>query len=57
MGYVLSVLHLVAVTWLLVVTWLFDGLIGALANDPAKSYGPFAFVVLNARAVGWLLRE
>jgi hypothetical protein len=34
----------------------FDGVIGALAHDPAKTYGPFAFAVLNALAVGWLLR-
>jgi hypothetical protein len=35
----------------------FDGVIGALAHDPAKTYGPFAFAVLNALAVGWSLRE
>jgi hypothetical protein len=34
----------------------FDGFIGALAHDPLKTYGPFAFAVLNALAVGWLLR-
>jgi hypothetical protein len=34
----------------------FDGIIGALAHDPSKTYGPFAFAVLNALAVGWLLR-
>ena len=34
----------------------FDGVIGALAHDPAKTYGPFAFAILNALAVGWLLR-
>jgi hypothetical protein len=34
----------------------FDGVIGALAHDPAKTYGPFVFAVLNALAVGWLLR-
>jgi hypothetical protein len=34
----------------------FDGVIGALAHDPAKTYGPFAFAVLNALAVAWLLR-
>jgi hypothetical protein len=34
-----------------------DGVIGALAHDPSKTYGPFAFAVLNALAVGWLLRE
>jgi hypothetical protein len=34
----------------------FDGVIGALAHDPSKTYGPFAFAVLNALAVGWLLR-
>jgi hypothetical protein len=34
----------------------FDGLIGALAHDPSKTYGPFAIAVLNALAVGWLLR-
>ena len=35
----------------------FDGVIGALVHDPSKTYGPFAFAVLNAVAVGWLLRE
>jgi hypothetical protein len=35
----------------------FDGVIGALAHDPLKTYGPFAFALLNAFAVGWLLRE
>ena len=34
----------------------FDGVIGLLAHDPSKTYGPFAFAVLNALAVGWLLR-
>jgi hypothetical protein len=35
----------------------FDGVIGALAQDPSKTYGPFAFAILNALAVAWLLRE
>jgi hypothetical protein len=35
----------------------FDGFIGTLAHDSSKTYGPFAFAVLNALAVGWLLRE
>ena len=35
----------------------FDGVIGALAHDPSKTYGPFAFAVVNAIAVVWLLRE
>ena len=35
----------------------FDGVIGALAHDPSKTYGPLAFAVLNALAVGWLLRR
>jgi hypothetical protein len=35
----------------------FDGVIGALAHNPSKTYGPFAFAVLNALAVGWLLRK
>jgi len=34
----------------------FDGVIGALAHDHLETYGPFAFAVLNALAVGWLLR-
>ncbi len=34
-----------------------DGVIGALAHDPSKTYGPFAFAVINAVTVGWLLRE
>jgi hypothetical protein len=35
----------------------FDGVIGGLAHDPSKTYGPFAFAVLNALAVRWLLRD
>jgi len=34
----------------------FDGAIGALARDPSKTFGPFAFAVLNALTVAWLLR-
>jgi hypothetical protein len=34
----------------------FDGVIGALAHDPSKTYGPFAFAILNALAVIQLLR-
>jgi hypothetical protein len=34
----------------------FDGFIGALAHDPSKTYGLFAFAVLNTLAVSWLLR-
>jgi hypothetical protein len=33
----------------------FDGLIGALAGDPTKSYGPFVFAVVNVAALAWLL--
>ena len=35
----------------------FDAVIGALAHDPSKTYGPFSFAVLNALVVIWLLRE
>src|SRR4030081_1027613 len=34
-----------------------DGVIGALAHDPSKTYGPFAFAVLNALVVIRLLSE
>jgi hypothetical protein len=33
-----------------------DGLIGALAHYPAKTYGPFVFALANAAALVWLLR-
>jgi hypothetical protein len=36
---------------------VFDDTIGALAHDPSKTYGSFAFAVLNALAVGLLLRK
>ena len=39
------------------VVQVFDGVIGTLARDPSKTYGPFAFAVLNALVVIWLLRE
>ena len=35
----------------------FDGLIGALAHDPAKTYGPFVFALANFAALVWLLRS
>jgi hypothetical protein len=35
----------------------FDGLIGALAHDPAKTYGPFVFALVNFAALVWLLRS
>jgi hypothetical protein len=35
----------------------FDGVIGVLAHDPSKTYGPFAFALLNALSVAWLARE
>jgi hypothetical protein len=35
----------------------FDGLIGALAQDPAKTYGPLAFAIANFAALVWLLRS
>jgi hypothetical protein len=34
----------------------FDGVIGAIAHDPSKTYGPFALAVLNALVVTWLVR-
>jgi hypothetical protein len=40
----------------MMVVQAFDGVIGALAHDPSKTYGPFAFAVLNALVVIWLLR-
>jgi hypothetical protein len=35
----------------------FDGVIGGRAHDPFKTYGPFAFAVINLVVVIWLLRE
>jgi hypothetical protein len=33
-----------------------DGIIGALGHDPSKTYGPFVVAIVNALAVGWLVR-
>ena len=33
----------------------FDGVIGILAHDPAKTYGPFAFAIINFAVLVWLL--
>jgi hypothetical protein len=33
----------------------FDGIIGILAHDPAKTYGPFAFALANFVGLVWLL--
>ena len=33
----------------------FDGVIGILAHDPAKTYGPFAFAIMNFAVLVWLL--
>jgi hypothetical protein len=35
----------------------FDGLIGALAHDPAKTYGPFILALVNFAALVWLQRS
>jgi hypothetical protein len=35
----------------------FDGVIGSLAHDPAKTYGPFVFALANVAALVWLLRS
>jgi hypothetical protein len=35
----------------------FDGLVGALAHDPAKTYGPFVLAIANFGALVWLLRS
>src|ERR1700730_4114035 len=51
-----SVALLLTVLIAIAVVQAFDGVIGALAHDPLKPYGPFAFAVLNGLAVGWLLR-
>jgi hypothetical protein len=34
----------------------FDGIIGVLAHDPAKTYGPFVFALANFVGLVWLLR-
>jgi len=34
----------------------FDGFIGALAHDAAKTFDPFVFALANAGALVWLLR-
>ena len=33
-----------------------DGVIGALAREPSRTYGPFALAVVNALAVAWLVQ-
>jgi hypothetical protein len=35
----------------------FDGVIGMLARDVSKTYGPFAFVLVNAIVVARMLQE
>jgi hypothetical protein len=35
----------------------FDGLIGVLAHDLVKTYGPFVFALGNVAALVWLLRS
>ena len=35
----------------------FDGIIGVLAHDQAKTYGPFVFALANLVALVWLLRR
>jgi hypothetical protein len=35
----------------------FDGIIGILAHDPAKTYGPFVLALANLVALVWLLRR
>jgi hypothetical protein len=35
----------------------FDGFIGLLAHDPARTYGPFVFALVNLAALAWLRRS
>lgn len=35
----------------------FDGVIGAVAHVPSKTFGPFAFALLNVLTVAWVARE
>lgn len=35
----------------------FDAVVGCLAHDPAKTYGPLVLAVINAAALVWLLRS
>jgi hypothetical protein len=55
--YVRSRLAIAFLGIVMVMVQAFDGIIGALAHDSSKTYGPFAFAVLNALAVGLLLRQ
>jgi hypothetical protein len=34
----------------------FDGIIGVLTHDPAKTYGPFVFALANFAGLVWLVR-
>jgi peptidoglycan/LPS O-acetylase OafA/YrhL len=34
----------------------FDAIVGALAHDPAKTYGPLALAIANIATLAWLLR-
>jgi hypothetical protein len=34
----------------------FDAIVGALAHDPAKTYGPLALAIANIGTLAWLLR-
>jgi hypothetical protein len=46
-----------ALAWVMSLVQGFAGLIGFLAHDPAKSYGPFVFALVNLAALVWLLRS
>jgi hypothetical protein len=45
-----------ALALLMSLVQVFDGIIGALAQDPTKTYGPFAFALANVAALAWMLR-
>jgi hypothetical protein len=48
---------IVALALVMSLVQAFDGIIGILAHDPMKTYGPFIFALVNFVAVVWLLRS
>jgi hypothetical protein len=46
-----------ALAFVMVLVQGFDGVIGVLADDPAKTYGPFVLALVNLAALVWLLRS
>jgi hypothetical protein len=52
-----STTGIAALAFVMTLVQAFDGIIGALAHQPEKTYGPFVLALVNFAALAWLIRS